>query len=132
MKIRYEYVRSDSVIKYSFEDDKIHADYAENELVFGKTIDEPTQLEEVGRYSDTFDFTDMPNGELQVHDDDTGEILIETALPENPIISAKRVDGELWIELVMFFGGNEIDDERELDWIDVKGVESDGEDGLEE
>lgn len=132
MKIRYEYVRSDDVIKYTFEADKIYAECIEHELVLGKTIDEPTQLVEKGRHSDTFDFTDMPNGELQVYDVDTGEALTETLLPENPITSAKRVDGELWVELVMFFGGNEIDDERNLDWFDAKEVESDGEDELEE
>lgn len=126
MKVKYTYVRSDDVIKYDFQDDVIMVEYISNELVLGKTIDEPTRLQETGRYEDTFDFRDMPNGRLEIFDSQTGEMLVETTLPENPIESAERIDGELWVELVMFFGGNEIDDERELDWIDVKGVESDG------
>ena len=126
MKIKYTYVRSDDVIKYVFQDDVVMVDYIAHELVFGETLDELTQLEETGRYVDTFNFRDMPNGKLEVFDNQTGKILVETTLPENPIESAERIDGELWVELVMFFGGDEIDDERELDWIDVKGVESDG------
>lgn len=131
MKIKYTYVRSDDVVKYVFQDDVIMVEHITNELVFGETLDEPTQLEETGRYKDTFDFKDMPNGRLELFDENTGEPLIETELPENPIISAERKDGELWVELVMFFGGDEIDGERELEWIDAKGVESDGEDDLE-
>lgn len=132
MKIKYTYVRSDDVIKYVFQDDVVMVDYIAHELVFGETLDELTQLEETGRYVDTFDFRDMPNGKLEVFDNQTGKILVETTLPENPIESAERIDGELWVELVMFFGGDEIDDERELDWFDAKEVESDGEDELEE
>ena len=132
MKVKYTYVRSDDVIKYVFQDDVIVVEHISNELVFGKTIDEPTQLEETGKYEDTFDFRDMPNGKLEIYNSQTGEPLVETTLPENPIESAERIDGELWVELVTFFGGDEIDDERELYWIDVKEVELDGEDGLEE
>lgn len=126
MKIKYTYVRSDDVIKYVFQDDVVMVDYIAHELVFGETLDELTQLEETGRYVDTFNFRDMPNGKLEVFDNQTGKILVETTLPENPIESAERIDGELWVELVMFFGGDEIDDERELDWFDAKEVESDG------
>lgn len=131
MKIKYTYVRSDDVIKYDFQDDIIVVEHISNELVFGKTLDEPTQLEEVGRYEDTFDFSDMPNGKLEILDSQTGELLVETTLPENPIESAERIDGELWVQLVVFFGGNEIDDVRNLDWFDTKEVEPDGEDDLE-
>ena len=45
--------------------------------------------------TDTFDFSTMPDGEAQVE-------LIETALPENPIRSAKRVNGELCVELLRY------------------------------
>jgi len=45
--------------------------------------------------TDTFDFSTMPDGEAQVE-------LIETALPENPIRSAKRVNGELHVELLRY------------------------------
>ena len=45
--------------------------------------------------TDTFDFSTLPDGEAQVD-------LIETILPENPIRSAKRVDGELHVELLRY------------------------------
>ena len=45
--------------------------------------------------TDTFDFSALPDGEARVE-------LIETALPENPIRAAKRVDGELYVELLRY------------------------------
>lgn len=45
--------------------------------------------------TDTFDFSAFPNGEARVE-------LIETVLPENPIKAAKRVDGELYVELLRY------------------------------
>lgn len=131
MKVKYTYVRSDDVVNYVFQDDVIVVEHITNELVFGKTLDEPTHLEETGTYEDTFDFRDLPNGKLEIFDSQTGEALVDTTLPDNPIESAERIDGELWVQLVMFFGGNEIDDARNSDWFDAKEVESDGEDDLE-
>ena len=49
--------------------------------------------------SDTFDFTGMPNGELQLWDNE-GNWLIETKLDEVPIISAKKENGELTVEII--------------------------------
>ena len=62
--------------------------------------------------SDTFDFTDMPDGELQVWDDD-GNYLIETELNEVPILSAEKIDGVLTVE-ILFTIGLEEKDERLL------------------
>ena len=45
--------------------------------------------------TDTFDFSALPDGEAQVE-------LIETVLPENPIRSAKRINGELHVELLRY------------------------------
>ena len=49
--------------------------------------------------SDTFDFTGMPNGELQRWDNEGNE-LIETELDDAPIISAKKENGELFVEII--------------------------------
>ena len=48
-----------------------------------------------GPVTDTFDFSTLPDGEAQVE-------LIETTLPETPIRAAKRVDGELHVELLRY------------------------------
>src|SRR5699024_9142212 len=61
--------------------------------------------------TDTFDFTGMPDGELQMYDD--GNSLIETVLDEVPIISAKKENGELTVE-ILFTLDMEEKDERLL------------------
>lgn len=118
-------VRDDNTIWYEIEDQKITA-----------TIND---------VSDTFDFTGMPNGELQMWDDE-GNDLIETDLDEIPILSAEKKDGVLTVEILFSIDSEEQDErllfpkpmslgefnalmkelaERE------KEVESDGEDDLE-
>lgn len=100
----------------------------------------------INNISDTFDFTDMPDGELRVWDD-FGEVLLKTSLPEIPIYGAKKVDGILWVEILFTIDIWEEDERllfpkpmtldefkdlmKELD-DKKKEVESDGEDGLEE
>ena len=49
--------------------------------------------------SDTFDFTDMPDGELQLWDDE-GNDLLETTLSEVPILSARKENGVLTVEIL--------------------------------
>ena len=94
--------------------------------------------------SDTFDFTDMPDGELRVWDD-FGEVLLKTELPEVPIYGANKVDGILWVELLFTIDIWEDDnrllfpkpmtlDEFNALMDELKGRkvgEQDGEDGLE-
>ena len=80
MRIKYSPQRIDGQLMYGFDGDTITATYtAEGQ--------EPV--------TDTFDFSSLPDGEAQVD-------LIETTLPENPIRSAKRVDGELYVELLRY------------------------------
>ena len=59
--------------------------------------------------SDTFDFTDMPDGELQLEDDE-GNSLIETNLSEVPILSAKKEDGVLTVKILFSIDVHEQDD----------------------
>lgn len=90
--------------------------------------------------SDTFDFTDMPDGELQLHDPD-GESMIETTLDEVPILSARKEDGVLTVEILFSIDIHE-KDQRLLfpepmtlqefnDLMSEKEAEADGEDELE-
>ena len=95
--------------------------------------------------TDTFDFTGMPNGKLQLYNSD-GESMIETVLEEIPILGAEKTDGVLTVEILFSIDSNE-QDERLLfpkpmtlgefnDLMDElvernKEVELDGKDGLE-
>ena len=95
--------------------------------------------------SDTFDFTDVPDGVLQLEDEE-GNDLIETTLDEIPILSAEKTDGVLTVEILFSLDIDE-GDERLLfpepmtlvEFNDLmaeiaerdKEVEPDGEDGLE-
>lgn len=94
--------------------------------------------------ADTFDFSGMPDGELQMYDDE-GKSLIETTLGEVPILSANKVDGVLTVEILFSIDISE-QDERLLfpkpmtvDEFNAlmdelkgrKGGEQDGENGLE-
>ena len=93
--------------------------------------------------SDTFDFTDMPDGKLQVYNSD-GENMIETTLDEVPILGAEKTEGVLTVEILFSIDSNEQDERllfpepMTLDEFDdlmaerMKEVEPDGEDDLEE
>ena len=95
--------------------------------------------------SDTFDFRDMPNGELQLWDR-YGNDLIETTLGEVPILGAKKKDGVLTVDILFSIDSNEKDERllfpRPMTLDEFNGlmdelaerdkeVELDGKDGLE-
>ena len=95
--------------------------------------------------SDTFDFTGMPDGELQMLDDE-GNDLIETTLDEVPILGAEKTDGVLTVEILFSIDSKEQDirllfpEPMSLDEFNdlmtelverQKEDEPDGEDGLE-
>lgn len=81
-------VRDDSKIWYEIEDQKVTV-----------TIND---------VSDTFDFTDMPDGELRLWDDE-GNDLIETVLDEVPILGAEKTDGVLTVEILFSIDSSEQD-----------------------
>ena len=74
--------------------------YEVEENVITATIDGKT---------DTFDFTGMPNGELQLEDEE-GEESVQTILPENPILSAKKVNGVLTVKILFSMDIDEKDE----------------------
>ena len=90
MWIKYSPCRSDDNLVYTFDGEKVIANY--NGQV------------------DVFDFTEMPDGRAES---------IETILPIDPIISAERRDGVLYLELLYFYGANASYEERFPDWQEV-------------
>ena len=58
--------------------------------------------------SDTFDFTAMPDGKLQVWDDE-GNDLIETTLNSVPILGAEKTNGVLTVEILFSIDMDEKD-----------------------
>ena len=95
MKILYSpQVNENNTIKYTFNNDKITV------ILNGRT--------------DTFDFTGMPNVELNPQDD------IETELDINPFVRVWRENGVLHLELLNFIQPNASYEERFPEWFEVK------------
>ena len=84
IKVYFSPQRSDNQIEYSFNGEAVAA--------------------RIGDVEDTFDFSNLPDGELDRHEDTQ----IKTILPVCPVISAKRVGGILHLELLNWLGPDEI------------------------
>ena len=87
MQVLYTPQRSDYSLEYLFEGEKIIV------TINGKT--------------DTFDFTDFPDGRLED---------IQTSLPINPIVSSERKDGELFVKLLYYHGKDAKQEELFPQW----------------
>ncbi len=72
---------------------------------------------EINDIVDVFDFTDMPDGEMQLWYEE-GRAIVYTEDYDFPILGAKKENGELWVEIVFTIDSEE-KDERLLfpDWI---------------
>ena len=90
MRVLLSPQRSDRKIGYKIEGEKVIA-----------TIDNVT---------DIFDFSTMPDGIMDE---------VETILDVNPIVSAKRIDGELYVELLNFIVQDATEEERFPEWQEV-------------
>lgn len=88
----------------------------ENEKIIYEFTDTTVKATHKG-ITDIFDFTDLPDGELQIYDDETGEELIETEL-ENPIRSARKENGVLHVKLMNYIGTDASYEECFPEWID--------------
>ena len=64
---------------------------------------------EINDIIDVFDFTDMPDGELQLWDKEGREI-IYTEDYDFPILGVKKENGELWVEIVFTIDMEEKDE----------------------
>lgn len=67
----------------------------------------------IGDTEDVFDLSSLPDGELNMEEE------IETTLPVNPIISAKRVDGILYLELLNWIGLDAPYESRFPEWCEL-------------
>lgn len=101
MLILYSPQRNDNArLSYSFDGEVITATY--------KRIDAAGNVLE--SMTDTFDFSSLPDGVA---------VGVETVLPVNPIISARREDGVLKVELLNFIGPDATEEERFPTWKEV-------------
>jgi len=85
--------RSDNQIEYCFN---------------GETI-----TVKIDNAEDVFDFSTLPDGELHMEEP------IETTLPVCPIISAKRINGILHLELLNWLGPNAPYESRFPEWVEL-------------
>ena len=92
--------RSDNQIEYCFN---------------GETI-----TVKIDNAEDVFDFSALPDGELNTQEQ------IETVLPVNPIISAKRIDSILHLKLLNWLGPDAPYESRFPDWIELPLPENAG------
>ena len=93
IKVFFSPQRSDNQIEYSFNGEAVTA--------------------RIGTVKDTFDFSILPDGELNIEES------IETTLPVCPIISAKRVDGILHLELLNWIGPDAPYESRFPEWVEL-------------
>ena len=93
IKVYFSPQRSDNQIEYSFNGEAVTAS--------------------IGDAEDTFDFSALPDGELHMEEP------IETTLPVCPIISAKRVDGILHLELLNWLGPDAPYESRFPEWVEL-------------
>ncbi len=95
IKIYFSPQRSDRQIEYSLNGETVTA--------------------RIGTVKDTFDFSGLPDGELDRHEDTQ----IKTILPVCPVISAKRVDGILHLELLNWLGPDAPYESRFPGWVEL-------------
>ena len=95
IKIYFSPQRSDRQIEYSLNGEAVTA--------------------RIGTVKDTFDFSGLPDGELDRHEDTQ----IKTILPVNPVISAKRIDGLLYLELLNWIGKDAPYESRFPEWVEL-------------
>lgn len=67
----------------------------------------------LGNSEDVFDFSDLPDGEIDM------DRMIETVLPVNPVISAKRTNGILHLELLNWISTDAPHESRFPEWVEL-------------
>ena len=92
MWILYSPQRSDEVISYQFQGEKITAT--------------------IGDVTDTFDFSSLNEGDEVARNEETGELEIETCLPILPILDARRENGQIIVTVLKYHGKDAPKEER--------------------
>lgn len=72
-------------------------------------IKENKVIATINDISDTFDFTGMSNGKLQLYSPE-GESVIDTTLDEVPILGAEKIDGVLTVKILFSIDIDEQDE----------------------
>lgn len=85
----------------------------------------------IGSATDVFDFSGLPNGRLEL-EDEQGNDLIETELEIQPILSVEKKEGILYLELLQWIPENARYKDRFPEWIDAKDYEPPGIESEEE
>ena len=93
MKVRFSPQVNQNRIEYTFGNDVITA-----------TLNDVTE---------TFDFSEMPNG--------IAESIKSEVFEFDPVLSAKKENGILYLKLINFIGKDATEAERFPDWIEVEG-----------
>lgn len=109
MKVLLSPQISDNTITYEFSQN-----YIKVRMIYNDT-----------EYIDSFDFSGFSDGQLEVHDEVTGEPNILVDLPVNPLLLAKREKGILWVKLLNWIDIKEKDEDVLFpDWIDYKNLKN--------
>lgn len=103
MQIYLSPIRADQKITYHFSGETITATYNNLTEIYGLSFIEEGQNIRPIEYDD--------DGKQTIH--------IPTNFPFHPIISAKRKNGVLYVELVNFIGKNASQEERFSEWKEV-------------
>lgn len=90
-----------------------------NEIKTNYIFDKESLKISINGITESFDFTNVPNGVLDMYDHDTGKLLIDTSLDPFPIVKAERKDGVLYLELINLIDSDASNQEKFSDWIDV-------------
>ena len=72
-------------------------------------------------YRDTFDFSNVPDGEMKMYDENGNEA-VQTELPISVLLGAKRVNGELKVELLNWIDSDASEEERFPKWVDSSEI----------
>lgn len=76
------------------------------------TFEKDKVIAELDGKVDTFDFSGMPDGKADSIESESFDF--------NPVISAKKEDGILYLELINFIGEDATEEERFPEWFEVK------------
>lgn len=120
MQVKYHYQYSNNELMYEFENEKISVLYIEHELSLDEEEQKIVEVE-TKREEDELDFAGLPDGEMEVYDDETAEFLVNTNIPIGFILSAKKENGILYIELLKWKKPDEEITSRESEWQEVGG-----------
>lgn len=83
-------------------------------------FNEETVSAKISEEAEVFNFKNVPNGKLELIDPETGEETIKTTLEVNPILSAEKKGGILYLELLNWISEDAPESERFPEWIDAK------------